>query len=306
MDTSVSPALSQPSRTHSQSSRQKHQKGYVGFIAGMGSGFTKILVGHPLDTLKVRLQTSSKEQFKGPIDCLVKTFRNEGPLALYKGATAPLIGWIAVDSVQLGSQQLYRKAIHQHFYSSEQTLPTLGVAFAGLFGGLSVTTITAPVEHIKARLQVQYNASTKLYTGTIDCGIKLYKQAGLFNGIYHGFFSSLLFRTRFFFYWAYYDVMTKYAKGNTTLSTAAISFWAGGFSAQAAWLFGLPFDVVKQVIMTDSIANPQHKTYMAAVRFVYNKRGLSGFYRGLVPSMMRAFPANAASLTVFEAVMRYM
>ena len=57
------------------------------------------LVGHPFDTIKVRLQTSEKTQFKGPLDCLLQTVRNEGPAGLYKGATPPLVGWMLMDSM---------------------------------------------------------------------------------------------------------------------------------------------------------------------------------------------------------------
>ena len=51
------------------------------------------------DTIKVRLQTSDKVQFKGPLDCLLQTIRHEGVRGLYKGATPPLVGWIFMDSM---------------------------------------------------------------------------------------------------------------------------------------------------------------------------------------------------------------
>ena len=51
------------------------------------------------DTIKVRLQTSQKAQFKGPLECLLKTIRNEGMSGLYKGATPPLVGWMFMDSM---------------------------------------------------------------------------------------------------------------------------------------------------------------------------------------------------------------
>lgn len=41
------------------------------------------LLEYPLDTIKVRLQTSS-DGFKGPLDCLIKTVKFEGFSALYK------------------------------------------------------------------------------------------------------------------------------------------------------------------------------------------------------------------------------
>jgi solute carrier family 25 carnitine/acylcarnitine transporter 20/29 len=51
------------------------------------------------DTIKVRLQTAPKSQFRGPLDCVMQTLRKEGARGLYKGATPPLIGWAFMDSV---------------------------------------------------------------------------------------------------------------------------------------------------------------------------------------------------------------
>lgn len=56
-------------------------------------------VGHPFDTIKVRLQTADKSQFSGPIRCVVQTARNEGVSGFYKGVTPPLVGWMAMDSM---------------------------------------------------------------------------------------------------------------------------------------------------------------------------------------------------------------
>lgn len=70
-----------------------------GFIAGVFSGITKLAVGHPFDTVKVRLQTTDRTQFRGPLDCLLQTVRKEGLSGLYKGATPPLVGWMAMDSL---------------------------------------------------------------------------------------------------------------------------------------------------------------------------------------------------------------
>jgi solute carrier family 25 carnitine/acylcarnitine transporter 20/29 len=45
--------------------------------------------------------------------------------------------------------------------------------------GTTVSFIAAPVEHIKARLQVQYAAdkSKRMYSGPIDCLRKMVRQA---------------------------------------------------------------------------------------------------------------------------------
>lgn len=51
------------------------------------------------DTVKVRLQTSDATHFRGPLDCVLQTVRNEGVRGLYKGASPPLVGWMAMDSL---------------------------------------------------------------------------------------------------------------------------------------------------------------------------------------------------------------
>lgn len=54
-------------------------------------GFKLGLMYLSFDTIKVRLQTSEKVQFKGPLECLLQTVRHEGVRGLYKGATPPLV-----------------------------------------------------------------------------------------------------------------------------------------------------------------------------------------------------------------------
>lgn len=58
-----------------------------------------LAVGHPFDTVKVRLQTTDTSHFRGPLDCLLQTVRKEGFTGLYKGATPPLVGWMFMDSM---------------------------------------------------------------------------------------------------------------------------------------------------------------------------------------------------------------
>ncbi|KAK9363842.1 mitochondrial carrier domain-containing protein [Lipomyces starkeyi] len=71
----------------------------IGFVAGIFSGVTKLFVGYPSDTIKVRLQTAPANQFRGPLDCFLQSTRKEGFRGLYKGAAPPLLGWMVMDSV---------------------------------------------------------------------------------------------------------------------------------------------------------------------------------------------------------------
>ncbi|KAG0772302.1 hypothetical protein G6F22_015849 [Rhizopus arrhizus] len=140
-----------------------------GFAAGMASGITKLVVGHPFDTIKIRMQTTSKSdgRFKGPLDCFLKTVRREGPKALYKGATPPLVGWMFMDSIMLGT--LHNARILMQRWNGDKPLSVFQHGLAGLAGGITVSFVATPVEQIKARLQVQYDTGNKVYKGPIDC-----------------------------------------------------------------------------------------------------------------------------------------
>ena len=298
---------------------------YQGFVAGVFSGIAKLSVGHPFDTIKVRLQTSDKARFSGPLDCLMQTLRKEGVRGIYKGATPPLIGWMASDSVMLGSLTYYRKVLLKNVFANPtfephvpaeelamRKLPTLGHGLAGVCAGFTVSFIACPVEHVKARLQVQYAAkkSERFYSGPIDCAKRLLKTHGLARGLYHGLFATCLFRSFFFFWWGSYDVFTRVFQKQTSLSAPAVNFWAGGLSAQIFWLTSYPSDVVKQRIMTDPLGGAlgdgerRFPRWRDAARTVYKENGWRGYWRGFVPCFLRAFPANAMALVAFEAVMR--
>ncbi|KAF2005538.1 mitochondrial carnitine/acylcarnitine carrier protein [Amniculicola lignicola CBS 123094] len=291
---------------------QKSVKNYKGFVGGAFSGVTKLAVGHPFDTIKVRLQTTEKSHFRGPVDCLLQTLRNEGFRGLYKGATPPLVGWMFMDSLMLGSLTVYRRLLNDNLFnprrdlSKPAQLPVLGHAMAGILAGWTVSFIAGPVEHIKARLQVQYQAdkSKRLYSGPIDCLKKTFRNHGL-RGVWHGLSATLLFRTFFCFWWGTYDIFTRTFRTHTSLSDPAINFWAGGLSAQIFWLTSYPSDVVKQRIMTDPLG-PERRflRWRDAAKAVYRENGWRGYWRGFVPCFLRAFPANACALVAFEGVMR--
>ncbi|KAI9055566.1 hypothetical protein LZ554_000512 [Drepanopeziza brunnea f. sp. 'monogermtubi'] len=287
-------------------------------------------VGHPFDTIKVRLQTSDVTKFSGPLQCLTQTIRKEGVAGLYKGATPPLVGWMFVDSILLGSLAFYRKLLHRTLFSppyaspsslaernfdptTTHKLPSLGHAMAGVMAGATVSFIASPFEHIKARLQIQYSSkkSERLYSGPVACFKKIYAHHGI-PGIYHGLSSTLLFRSFFFFWWGSYDVFTRLLTTHTGLSTPAVNFWAGGLSAQVFWITSYPSDVVKQRIMTDPLGGGlgdgerRFRRWRDAARAVYREGGVRGYWRGFLPCFLRAFPANAIALVGFEAAMRHL
>ncbi|CAJ0751631.1 11391_t:CDS:10, partial [Entrophospora sp. SA101] len=274
----ISPTTKQQSpQVASETQIAKESNRIHGFIAGVASGVTKLTVGHPFDTIKVRLQTTGTTgRFKGPIDCLISTLRKEGFRALYKGATPPLIGWVFLDSIMLGSLHNYRLLLQGNDPNVK-----LNVLQHSLAGG--VAFFATPFEQVKARLQVQYDSTTRTYNGPIDCVKKLVKNNGIV-GLWRGLSGNLLFRSWLSVFWGSYELYSIWLR-KLNLNEASINFLAGGLNT------------VKNRMMAQPDIKPlQFPTLRGCISQIYRTEGINGFYRGFIPCILRSFPANACAI----------
>ncbi|KAG2392832.1 hypothetical protein C9374_011557 [Naegleria lovaniensis] len=303
---------------HSQQQQPKSEywAHIKGFTAGVCSGVAKLVVGHPFDTVKVRLQTEGYHgKFSGPIDCLVQTAKKEGLPGLYKGALVPLFGWSVMDSVLLGTVTYVRKFIKENMHREEPNyqLSILDHSIAGFFGGMACSFVANPIEQIKSRLQVQYNwdASTQRYKGPFDCMKQLWRNHGIV-GFYTGMTGTLWFRSFCSIYIGSYEYFKlKLANWNShSLPTSVINFVAGGSAATVMWICCFPADTVKNRIMSQPDvpkAELKYKGLLDCVKKIYfEEGGLKGFYRGFVPCLLRSFPTNGASFLAWELAMKWL
>ncbi|XP_042512336.1 mitochondrial uncoupling protein 1 [Macadamia integrifolia] len=56
---------------------------FTHILSGLGAGFFAVCIGSPVDVVKSRMM--GDPTYKSTIDCFVKTLKNDGPLAFYKG-----------------------------------------------------------------------------------------------------------------------------------------------------------------------------------------------------------------------------
>ena len=60
-----------------------------------------------------------------------------------------------------------------------------------------------------------------------------------------------------------------------------------------SWFFAMPTDVPKTNVQSRD-SSKIIGSYLPEFARIARERGLAGFYSGLVPTLVRAFPANAA------------
>lgn len=81
---------------------------------------------------------------------------------------------------------------------------------------------------------------------------------------------------------------------------------AGGYAGFMYWLVVFPVDTVKSVIQADCLDNPRYHGVVDCTRQLYREGGLARFYRGISPSLIRAFPANAITFVAFETCLSFL
>jgi solute carrier family 25 (adenine nucleotide translocator) protein 4/5/6/31 len=148
-----------------------------GGLAGAGS----LCIVYPLDYARTRLASdvgSGKRDFNGLGDCLAKTIKKGGPMALYNGFGVSVMGIIPYRGVYFG---LYDTARTQNPYKNDRGL----IGIASKFAIAQSVAITAgyasyPFDTVRRRLQMQSEkpVSEWAYKNTADCFSKIMKEEG--------------------------------------------------------------------------------------------------------------------------------
>ncbi|KAK9766915.1 hypothetical protein K7432_003632 [Basidiobolus ranarum] len=279
--------------TNKQVGKVQLVEGWKDFLAGSFGGMAQVLIGHPLDTIKTRLQIEgASSRFKGPLDCLVQTVRHEGFLGLYKGMASPLVGISAVNALLFAA---YSRLKTVQLTNPEDTLTIGQIAIAGAGAGAINSILASPVELLKIRLQGQYHGkgdSKRLYSGPIDCAQKLIKEGGLRNGLFRGFWITVLREIP-----AYAGFYAGFETAKRALTPASgnvneLPVWklmiAGSCGGVSYWCVSYPLDVIKSKAQNSN--SLLRKDYVISIgKDIYREGGLGALFRGFTPTGMFKF-----------------
>ncbi|KAJ2382688.1 carnitine transporter [Coemansia sp. RSA 2611] len=281
--------------------------GVKSFLSGGFGGMCLVAAGHPLDLLKVRMQTST--QYKSTMDCLRKTLAESGIRGMYRGMAAPLVGATPVFAICFwGYDQGQKIMRYAYNLSPTDKLSTNQILFAGGFSAIPTTAVMAPMERIKCTLQVgAANSAGVAYKGPADAAMGIIRTGGL-RSLFKGTCATLLRDVpgSVAYFGAYEFIkksLTSQSAGQGSISPLAI-VTAGGLAGMANWAVAIPPDVLKSRLQTA----PEGRYSGVRQVFVEMMRaeGPGALFRGIGPAMLRAFPANAACFLGVELSLQFM
>lgn len=173
----------------------------IGFLtktlSGMASGSIAVCIGTPFDIALVRLQSDSmapeseRRNYKNVFDAFIRTTKEEGVGALYKGLGPNILRGMSMNVGMLAcydqAKEIVASLTGDPMTDGQPTLTTkIG---SSCVAGFTAALFSLPFDLIKSRLMAQkpdLETGKLPYKGIADCAIQIYKKEGAL-GFFGGF-----------------------------------------------------------------------------------------------------------------------
>lgn len=276
--------------------------GVFDYFCGVVSGIGKVVAGYPFDTVKSRVQTG---RFPTSMSAFWGTLRHEGPLAFYQGVTMPATTVCFVGGIMFYVNGYIRRWI--------QPDPTAALTYqqmlvAGCGAGFAVGVVLTPMEVVKVRLQV----ANRLTGGhsSVRSVVRDMRPRDFFGGATPTLIREICTFGLFFpsNEFLKHQLSQSFPRQRTSDNPApSVQLWirvvSAGTGGIIGWLPCYPVDVVKSRMQV--VPQGTYKSWVHCMSDLHRAEGAKALYKGLMPCLIRAFPAYAAQFLLYEHVRSY-
>ncbi|KAI9347937.1 mitochondrial carrier domain-containing protein [Zopfochytrium polystomum] len=257
---------------------------------------------HPLDTLKIRMQTNTGKP--DLLKTLVGVVRTEGVFALYSGLSASLLRQATYSTARFAVNDYIKAKLGTDKKGRTSLAKSMTAA---VLGGIAGGIIGTPADITNIRMQDDGRlpvAQRRGYKNAFDGLIRISREEG-FAALFRGWAPNT---QRAAFMTASqivsYDVFkaqllsTGWFKDNI-LTHFSASFLAG----LVATTITSPFDVLKTRIMT--VPTGTYSSSMDAATKILRSEGPLAFFKGWIPSFTRLGPHTILTFIAYEKLKQF-
>jgi len=268
-------------------------------VAGLFAGMAGVTIGHPLDTLKTRMQVNvgiflPDKKLEG--SAIGKFAYLQQLRSLYRGILPPLITTGVVQSFNFS---LYEK--FKRYFSDEKRSHLSTVFISGTLAGSFVSLLTGPIGVIIFQQQI---VSSK---GIISVVSNICRCFGV-SAFYRGFGPLFLMESfgRGIYLWTYESVKM-YIERNNILdqSNLVTKVCAAATAGCFSWMVVYPCDVIKSRVQVD-LSRSIYKSSIDCLKRTWKEGGIRALNRGITFTMIRAAPVASAVLPIYEITQEYL
>lgn len=265
-------------------------------------GAASPLVGHPIDSVKTRMQADARYSGTSALATARAVVRAEGVRGLYRGLLPPLLGSMAFRSTQFGVFGAAMQALGGSELACAPVPLSGGLQLRVLLAATLATTaraaIEAPLEFIKVRRQMGARVlSADASAAPPSAAGAARELARLYSG---GSFALTWLRLWFALtgFLCLVDHVDRHHPQLVALPVVG-PFVKGSFCATLPWIVAWPAEVVKNLVQA-GVMPPERRTLRSRLMFVVETRGgLAGLFRGIGPGLLRSVVANGAATLAF-------
>ncbi|KAL1936090.1 hypothetical protein VTP01DRAFT_224 [Rhizomucor pusillus] len=264
-----------------------------------GALATSILMT-PLDVVKTRLQSqeaAGSRHLNGTADGLVKIFRHEGPLGLFRGLSAGLVMAVPSTVIYFVGYDYIRDQIRLSRFANT-SVHDYSPLWAGGVARTIAAAVISPIELFRTRMQSVEGREgfAAVWRGITEL-IKQEGPASLWRGLLPTMLRDVPFSA---VYWMGYEQIRARLNGNAhqnTLSSFQNAFIAGASSGMFAAVVTTPFDVIKT---QRQVSSGRDAEIRRLVTKIIHEEGYKGFFRGVVPRVIKVAPSCAIMISSYE------
>ncbi|KAH7442441.1 hypothetical protein KP509_03G088700 [Ceratopteris richardii] len=289
-------------------------------VAGIVAGFVTTTALHPLDVVRTRFQVQDGHdavvpKYRNTANALLSIARIEGLRGLYAGLFPAVLG----SSISWG--------LYFYLYNTTKSWnrrwrgEDLGAGLhliSATEAGALVCLVTNPVWLAKTRLQLQGPGLGvhKPYAGFADSLQRIVKEEGWW-ALYKGLGPSLILVSHASLQFMAYEEGRKLAldlrrfyhsgdkKEDVCLKPSDFAI-LGGLSKVFATLVTYPYQVIRTRIQQRPLRDGRVKYtgIWHTSAEILKHEGATGFYKGIVPSLLKNVPASSITFLVYEMVLK--
>ncbi|XP_051129871.1 probable ADP,ATP carrier protein At5g56450 [Andrographis paniculata] len=273
----------------------------------------------PIERAKLLLQTQESNlailsgrgrRFKGMVDCIVRTAREEGILSLWRGNGSSVIRYYPSVSLNFSLKDLYRNILRSNSGKGDLLSGPSANFIAGAAAGCTTLIIIYPLDIAHTRLAADVGRTeVRQFKGICHFLRTIHRKDGV-RGIYRGLPASLqgMVIHRGLYFGGFDTVKEMMMAAEESRSEVAL--WKRWVAAQAvtsgAGLVSYPFDTVRRRVMMQSGAEePMYRSTAECWRKIYRAEGVGSFYRGAMSNIFRSTGA-AAVLVLYDEIKKLM
>ena len=262
------------------------------FVCGWVGGAAGVLVSHPLDTLRVLLQTKSVSYSNAANSLL----RAEGVVGFWKGMLSPLVAVGLWKAVMFSANSRALSALKADGDASLQ--PVWHSFVGGVAAGAAGLSIQSPFERIKIMAQtLPPPAGSSVIAHEIDIARQVWRYEGM-GGLYRGTLVNVLGCPLAIGVWfGVNEALVRRLRERRPVGLFD-EFACGGVAGTLAWAVNFPTDKAKAIVQAEAALRPGASD-LELLRPHLRAQGLGFLWRGIGATLVRALPQTGATIVAF-------